>query len=67
MTQLNHENLRRIQIARQAIHTMPERDTLETDIIDLITNLLHLAESSELDAEAIVRMAVGHFEAEAGE
>jgi len=36
----------------------------EEAVIDLITNLLHLAHNEGLDPAAVVRMAVTNFEAE---
>jgi len=42
-------------------------DTPETDIIDLITDLLHLAWEERLDPEAILRMAEGRFDEESEE
>lgn len=43
-----------------------ERDG-DASIIDLISDLLHLAKSEDHDPEAIVRMAVMHVETEADE
>lgn len=39
-------------------------DSWETDIIDLVTNLLHLARSKRVPAERVLRMAEMHWEAE---
>ena len=39
-------------------------ECLETSIIDLMTDLLHLAHKEELDGVALSKMALIHFEAE---
>lgn len=56
-------NQDRIEMAREVMDSLPSGD-LEEDIIDLITNLLHLANSYELDTSGILRMAAGNFEGE---
>lgn len=56
-------NQDRIEIAREVMDSLPRGD-LEEDIIDLITNLLHLANSYELDTGGILRMAAMNWEAE---
>jgi hypothetical protein len=57
-------NKERITIAKIALLELPEFDTIETGIIDLIANLLHLADSKGLDTAAILRMAEGNFNEE---
>ena len=42
-------------------------DCLETSIIDLTTDLMHLARREHLNALDLSRMAQNHFEAEAEE
>ena len=42
-------------------------DTLEADLIDLITDLLHLAHRRDEDAHLILRMAEMHFKDEEDE
>ena len=42
-------------------------DTLENDIIDLITDLLLLAKRRNEDPQAILRMVQTHFEEESNE
>ena len=39
-------------------------DCLEASIIDMITDLMHLAHRENLDALALIRMAQIHFQAE---
>jgi hypothetical protein len=39
-------------------------DCLEASIIDMITDLMHLARREHLDALALIQMAQIHFEAE---
>lgn len=41
-------------------------EEVEGPIIDLITDLLHLAEAHDLDTDAILRMATFNYEAERG-
>ena len=54
-------NEERIRIAMTAIENMPDTDDLETGIIDLITNLLHLAEQEGLAPEKLVALARAHW------
>ena len=59
----------RIESAREALLNFGERDgdlldCYETDIIDLIADLLHLAEAEGVDPESVLRMAKMHWEAE---
>ena len=58
-------NETRAEEARAAVSSMqlPHEET-EANIIDLITNLLHLAHQEGLDPQAILRMAETHFEEE---
>lgn len=39
-------------------------DDLTTEIIDLITDLLHLANQNSIDPDMVHRIAMDHFEAE---
>ena len=41
-------------------------DCLEASIVDMITDLMHLARNANLDALALARMAQIHFQAEEG-
>ena len=61
-----------IEAARKALLNFVEWDggplyTYETDIIDLITDLLHLAEAEGADPRFVARAALGHWEAERDE
>ncbi len=42
-------------------------ECLETGIIDLMVDLLHLAHKEDLDGLALFKMAQMHFEAEVGQ
>lgn len=58
-------NKERAALAKRALDaaaTTP--DTPETDIIDLVANLLHLAHRECLDSDSIIRIAKNHFEHE---
>lgn len=60
-------NERRCKKARKALKAGGYDNgkiNLETDIIDLIADLLHLACSSKIDANKIKRCAAMHLEAE---
>ena len=58
-------NEERAAIADEALNALPEReDDTWTDIIDLTTNLLHLAHQEGLDPQTILRMAETHLEEE---
>jgi len=43
----------------------PEAIDLETEMVDFITDLMHLADELELDFAAVMNMAAGNHEAEA--
>jgi len=57
-------NEERASRAADMVQSFGWREGAETDIIDLITNLLHLAHQEGLDPQAILRMAETHFEEE---
>ena len=57
-------NAERARRASDMVQSFGWREEVETDIIDLITNLLHLAHQEGLDPQAILRMAEIHFEEE---
>lgn len=42
----------------------PVMDDAKDDIVDLITNLLHLADHLDLDADSVVYWAATHYEEE---
>jgi len=56
-----NRNFGRIKQAERALTTLDCRDDLEADIVDTMTNLLHLAHANGLDTPAILRMANIHF------
>ena len=51
-------------LAAYQFHRMEPTEDMEESIIDLITDLLHLARSAEMDTAAIIRMAETHYVAE---
>lgn len=59
----NSERIERSKAALRAMHEPPSI-YLEQDIIDLIADLLHLANSERLDTDSIMRMAFNHFKEE---
>ena len=62
-----NRNFGRIEQAERALNALYHRDPddLEADIVDTMTNLLHLANAKGLDTPAIIRMANTHFIEEA--
>ena len=61
------DNISRAQIAEQALDNTRDGEMgeeLECEIIDLITNLLHLADAKGLDTDVVANMARMHFEEE---
>lgn len=55
----------RIKKARRVMEIyFEDDDEMECCIVDAITDLLHLARLEGIDAEAVLRMASNHFEAE---
>jgi gamma-glutamyl:cysteine ligase YbdK (ATP-grasp superfamily) len=63
------DNQKRIRAARMAIeaHLVTTKDDTRThdeDIIDLLTNLMHLAQADGFDPASLVRMASANYEAE---
>lgn len=60
------ENERRAMLAMDAVEFFGvqsgQRDEpLETNIVDLLANLMHLSKKAKLDFEKILRMAGNHF------
>jgi len=53
--------------ALEAFQEKVQSSELETDIIDLIADLLHLARKSKLDTEYMIENATMHFQAEVDE
>ena len=51
-------------LAAYQFHRMEPTEDIEESIIDLITDLLHLARSHGLDTSAVTRMAETHYVAE---
>ncbi len=63
------ENLRRRDRAANALISgeyceNDEEGSVETGVIDLIADLLHLAAANQCNTSNILRIATGHFEAE---
>jgi len=56
-----NRNFGRIKQAERALNNLDEMDDLDSGIIDMMTNLLHLAHANGLDTPAIIRMANIHF------
>jgi hypothetical protein len=56
------DNQRRIEQARAAIYYM--LDDTETNIIDMMTNLMHLAASEGISVKSVTGVAMMHWEAE---
>ena len=61
---MSENNKSRMAMARNALYPISGSRVFEDDIIDLITNLLHLALAEGLDTAAILRMATNHLEGE---
>jgi hypothetical protein len=64
-------NYLRIKAARSALAafkktTKDAPDTMESDIVDLVTDLLHLANRHGIDPAAVVTCALDHFTNEHG-
>lgn len=63
-----NENEARRDNARRALDSLSLinefGDDLEANIVDLITDLLHLAHHVHIDTDAVLRMAQYHFEEE---
>lgn len=57
-------NETRAERAGAVLAVYPMEDTPETQIIDLVADLLHYAHGEGFDAEAISRMALCHFATE---
>jgi hypothetical protein len=62
-------NAERAQRAETALagYTGSDPDDFQATIIDLVTDLLHLAHDNDFDPEQITDMALTHFKAEWGE
>lgn len=60
------DNEERADFAADTILTMDMEDDTEGNIIDLMTNLLHLADREGLDPYEMLRFAQHHYEIESG-
>jgi formylmethanofuran dehydrogenase subunit E len=63
MTTTNAERAQRAETAL-AGYTGGDPDDFQTTIIDLVTDLLHLAHENGFDVEPVTDMALTHFKAE---
>ncbi len=61
-------NEERTAAARQALEAVPKYEPFDTDsIVDLVTDLLHLAQQEGIEPDYVIHMAQIHFDAEVEE
>jgi len=61
-------NEERTASARQALEAVPKYEPFDTDsIVDLVTDLLHLARQEGIEPDYVIHMAQIHFDAEVEE
>jgi hypothetical protein len=61
-------NEERTAAARQALEAVPKYEPFDTDsIVDLVTDLLHLARQEGIEPDYVIHMAQIHFDAEVEE
>lgn len=66
MAKVKEKNMYRVELAERTMRYSPydKDDCTECAIVDLISDMLHLAQSEGLDPAEVLRMANTHYEEE---